>query len=151
MKTNRPARTSPWRGVMVATPLTLREDRSIDFDAYAAHVHDLVAEGCDGVVPNGSLGEYQTLTDQERDQVVRVAVEAAGDGARVMPGVSAYDSTQARRRAEQAAEAGAYPSCCCRPTGTRARTGRSVRTTRKSPPRACRSSRTTIRTTPRST
>ena len=26
--------------------------------------------GCDGVVPNGSLGEYQTLTDEERAEVV---------------------------------------------------------------------------------
>lgn len=150
MSTNSAARNSPWRGVMVATPLTLRDDRSIDFDAYAAHVRDLVDAGCDGVVPNGSLGEYQTLTDQERDQVVRVAVEAAGDGARVMPGVSAYDSAQSRRRADQPRRRAPAPSCCCRPTATRARTSRSVRTTPKSPRRACRSSRTTIRTTPRS-
>lgn len=102
---------------MVATPLTLREDRSIDFGAYAAHVRDLVDAGCDGVVPNGSLGEYQTLTDQERDQVVRVAVEAAGDGARVMPGVSSYDSAQSRRRADRAAEAGAGSVLLLPPNG----------------------------------
>ncbi|MFD5785194.1 dihydrodipicolinate synthase family protein [Streptomyces sp. NPDC127037] len=108
---------APWRGVMVATPLTLREDRSIDFDAYAAHVRDLLAAGCDGVVPNGSLGEYQTLSDQERRDVVRVAVEAAGDGARVMPGVSSYDSAQSRRRAEEAADAGAGSVLLLPPNG----------------------------------
>lgn len=96
----------PWRGIMVATTLPFREDLSVDHDAYAEHVARLIAEGCDGVVPNGSLGEYQTLTDAERAQVVRTAVEAAGDGARVMPGVSAYGSAEARRWAEQAAEAG---------------------------------------------
>ncbi|MBV7671937.1 dihydrodipicolinate synthase family protein [Streptomyces halstedii] len=100
-------RSHPWRGVMVATPLPLRDDDSIDFDAFAEHVRQLVAAGCDGVVPNGSLGEYQTLTDDERERVVRVAVEAAGDGSRVMPGVSAYGSAESRRWAEQAAEAGA--------------------------------------------
>ncbi|AIR96312.1 dihydrodipicolinate synthase family protein [Streptomyces glaucescens] len=99
-------RTRPWHGVMVATALPLRADLSVDYDAYAEHVAALIAAGCDGVVPNGSLGEYQTLTDDERARVVRVAVEAAGDGARVMPGVSAYGSTGARRWAEQAAEAG---------------------------------------------
>lgn len=99
-----PAR--PWRGIMVATALPLRDDLSVDYDAYAEHVARLVAEGCDGVVPNGSLGEYQTLTDEERARVVRVAVEAAGDGARVMPGVSAYGSAEARRWAEQAADEG---------------------------------------------
>ncbi|MEU8506536.1 dihydrodipicolinate synthase family protein [Streptomyces brevispora] len=117
MSMNSPAHNRPWRGVMVATPLTLRDDRSIDFDAYAAHVRDLVDAGCDGVVPNGSLGEYQTLTDQERDQVVRVAVEAAGDGARVMPGVSAYDSVQSRRWADRAAEAGAGSVLLLPPNG----------------------------------
>ncbi|MFB9393101.1 dihydrodipicolinate synthase family protein, partial [Streptomyces coeruleoprunus] len=31
-------RTRPWRGIMVATALPLREDLSVDFDAYAEHV-----------------------------------------------------------------------------------------------------------------
>ncbi|WP_058041799.1 dihydrodipicolinate synthase family protein [Streptomyces roseifaciens] len=96
----------PWRGIMVATTLPLRPDLSVDYDAYAEHVRRLVENGCDGVVPNGSLGEYQTLTPQERARVVRTAVEAAGDGARVMPGVAAYGSAEARHWAEQAAEAG---------------------------------------------
>ncbi|MGW2563571.1 dihydrodipicolinate synthase family protein [Streptomyces sp. NPDC001514] len=100
-------RTRPWHGIMVATALPLRDDLSIDHDAYAEHVAWLIENGCDGVVPNGSLGEYQTLTDDERARVVRTAVEAAGDGDRVMPGVSAYGSAEARRWAEQAAEAGA--------------------------------------------
>ncbi|MEV4614737.1 dihydrodipicolinate synthase family protein [Kitasatospora sp. NPDC049258] len=92
---------------MVATALPLRDDRSVDYDAYAEHVRWLIDNGCDGVVPNGSLGEYQTLTDEERARVVTVAVEAAGDGSRVMPGVAAYGSAEARRWAEQAGEAGA--------------------------------------------
>ncbi|WFB10558.1 dihydrodipicolinate synthase family protein [Streptomyces sp. LX-29] len=96
----------PWRGIMVATALPLRDDLSVDYDAYAEHVRWLVDNGCDGVVPNGSLGEYQTLTDEERARVVRTAVEAAGDPARVMPGVAAYGSGEARRWAEQAAEVG---------------------------------------------
>ncbi|MBT2510780.1 dihydrodipicolinate synthase family protein [Streptomyces sp. ISL-98] len=97
--------TRPWRGIMVATALPLRDDLSVDYDAFAEHVAWLIANGCDGVVPNGSLGEYQTLTDEERARVVRTAVEVAG-GARVMPGVSAYGSAEARRWAEQAAEEG---------------------------------------------
>ncbi|MFF2539835.1 dihydrodipicolinate synthase family protein [Streptomyces cyaneofuscatus] len=100
-------RTHPWHGVMVATTLPFRADLSVDHDAFADHVRSLIDAGCDGVVPNGSLGEYQTLTDDERRRVVETAVEAAGDGVRVMPGVSAYGSAEARRWAEQAADAGA--------------------------------------------
>ncbi|WP_121750163.1 dihydrodipicolinate synthase family protein [Streptomyces sp. E2N166] len=95
----------PWRGVLVATALPLNDDLSIDHDAYADHCAWLVANGCDGVVPNGSLGEYQVLTTEERARVVEAAVAAIG-GERVMPGVAAYGSTEARRWAEQAREAG---------------------------------------------
>lgn len=93
----------PWHGVLVATALPYREDLSVDFDAYAAHVRWLVESGCDGVVPNGSLGEYQVLTPGERARVVTVARDC---GAVVVPGVSAYGSREARTWAEQAAEAG---------------------------------------------
>ncbi|MBT3164174.1 dihydrodipicolinate synthase family protein [Streptomyces sp. Vc74B-19] len=95
----------PWRGVLVATALPLRDDLSVDLDRYAEHCAWLVANGCDGVVPNGSLGEYQVLTPEERARVVETAVAAVG-GERVMPGVAAYGSAEARRWAEQAAGAG---------------------------------------------
>ncbi|MFG3231170.1 dihydrodipicolinate synthase family protein [Streptomyces antibioticus] len=95
----------PWRGVLVATALPLDDDLAVDYDRYAEHCAWLVANGCDGVVPNGSLGEYQVLTPEERARVVETAVAAVG-GERVMPGVAAYGSAEARRWAEQAREAG---------------------------------------------
>ncbi|GAA1753833.1 dihydrodipicolinate synthase family protein [Luedemannella helvata] len=95
----------PWHGVLVATALPLREDLTIDFDAYAEHVSWLVTSGCQGVVPNGSLGEYQTLTEAERVQVMMTALSADGGGV-VVPGVAAYGSAEARRWAERAGEAG---------------------------------------------
>jgi 4-hydroxy-tetrahydrodipicolinate synthase len=66
----------------------------------------LAAGGCHGVVPNGSLGEYQTLTAEERAKVVTVAAKAAPAGFVVVPGVAAYGALEARRWTEQAAEAG---------------------------------------------
>ncbi|WP_424556368.1 dihydrodipicolinate synthase family protein, partial [Streptacidiphilus pinicola] len=51
-----PERQAPWHGIMVATALPFHEDGSVDYDAYAEHVAWLLANGCDGVVPNGSLG-----------------------------------------------------------------------------------------------
>jgi 4-hydroxy-tetrahydrodipicolinate synthase len=97
----------PWHGVLVATALPMRADLSVDLDAYAEHVRWLADNGCDGVAPNGSLGEYQTLSEDERAAVVQTAIEAAPDGFVVMPGVGAYGALQSRRWAEQAASAGA--------------------------------------------
>ncbi|MDI9830098.1 dihydrodipicolinate synthase family protein [Streptomyces sp. KAU_LT] len=95
----------PWHGVLVATALPLDDDLRVDHGRYAEHCAWLVENGCDGVVPNGSLGEYQVLTPEERAKVVETAVKAVG-GARVMPGVAAYGSGEARRWAEQARDAG---------------------------------------------
>lgn len=97
----------PWHGVITATALPFNADLSVDFDAYAEHVAWQAAQGCDGVAPNGSLGEYQTLTPEERAQVVKVAVQAAPKGFTVMPGVAAYGTAEAVRWAEQAGAAGA--------------------------------------------
>lgn len=101
-------RPSPWRGIHVATALPFTDDLRVDLDAWAEHVRWLAEQGMDGVTPNGSLGEYQTLTDQERARVVEVAVEASPDGFGLMPGAAAYGSGEACRWIEQAANAGAH-------------------------------------------
>jgi 1-pyrroline-4-hydroxy-2-carboxylate deaminase len=98
---------TPWRGVLVANALPFTEDLEIDFGRYADHVAWLAESGCDGITPNGSLGEYQTLTDMERARVVETAMAAAPAGFAVIPGVGAYGSREAVRWTEQAAEAGA--------------------------------------------
>jgi 1-pyrroline-4-hydroxy-2-carboxylate deaminase len=96
----------PWHGVLVATALPWNDDDTPDLAAYGRHVAWLAAHGCHGVTPNGSLGEYQLLTDAQRDAVVRAAVRAAPAGFTVMPGIGAYGGRQARRNAEAAALAG---------------------------------------------
>ncbi|MFE2068813.1 dihydrodipicolinate synthase family protein [Streptomyces sp. NPDC059467] len=111
--------TRPWHGVLVATALPLTDDLTVDYDKFAEHCDWLVGNGCDGVVPNGSLGEYQVLTPEERAKVVETAVAAIG-GARVMPGVAAYGSAEARRWAEQARDAGCQAVMLLPPNAYRA-------------------------------
>lgn len=99
--------TKPWHGVIVATTLPFNADYSVDYGAFGAHVAWLAENGCHGVAPNGSLGEYQTLNDEERARVITTAVEAAPAGFTVMPGVGAYGGLQSKHWAEQARDAGA--------------------------------------------
>ncbi len=96
-----------WHGVFTAAALPFRDDYSVDFDSYAEHIAWLAARGTHGVVPNGSLGEYQTLSDDERARVVTTAVESSPEGFAVMAGAGAYGTLQSVRWVEQAAEAGA--------------------------------------------
>ncbi|MBZ4019788.1 dihydrodipicolinate synthase family protein [Streptomyces purpurogeneiscleroticus] len=116
-------------GVVVATALPYREDPAapaglaVDLDRYAEHCRWLVANGCDGVGPNGSLGEYSSLTDEERRAVARTAIEAVGDDGSVIVGVHGVGSHQARHWAEVAAEDGADGVLCLPPTMYRANPG----------------------------
>lgn len=97
----------PWHGVLTATALPFHDDLTVDFDAHAAHVAWQAANGCQGVAVNGSLGEYQSLTPEERARVVEVAVQAAPADFTVMAGTGAYSTAESVRWAEQAARAGA--------------------------------------------
>ena len=109
-----------WHGVLVANPLALAPDLSIDFDRYGEHIAWLAASGCDGITPNGSLGEYQALTPEERARTVEVAFEAAPEGFSVIPAISAYGAAEAVRWAEHAAEAGARAVMSLPPNSYRA-------------------------------
>jgi dihydrodipicolinate synthase/N-acetylneuraminate lyase len=113
-------------GVIVATALPYREDASapaglaVDYDRYAEHCRWLVESGCRGVGPNGSLGEYSSLSDEERRRVARTAIEAVGGTGVVVVGVHGPGSHQARHWAELAAEDGADGVLCLPPTMYRA-------------------------------
>lgn len=115
-----PVNGKPWHGVLVANPVALDESLEIDFDRYAEHVAWLAQSGCDGVTPNGSLGEYQTLTAEERAQLVKTAMEAAPEGFSVIPAVGAYGARESVRWAEQAAQAGATAVMALPPNSYRA-------------------------------
>ena len=110
----------PWQGILTATATPFREDLSIDFDRYADHVQWLASFGHLGVIPNGSLGEYQVLTREERMKMVTTAIEAAPKGFHVVPGVAAYGAREAREWAEHAAGAGASAVMLLPPTAYRA-------------------------------
>ncbi len=116
-------------GVIVATALPYAEDASApaglrpDLDKYAEHCRWVIENGCRGVGPNGSLGEYSSLTDDERRAVARTAIEAVGDDGIVVVGVHGPGSHQAKHWAEIAAEDGADGVLCLPPTMYRANRG----------------------------
>jgi dihydrodipicolinate synthase/N-acetylneuraminate lyase len=116
-------------GVIVATALPYAEDATApaglrpDLDKYAEHCRWLVDNGCRGVGPNGSLGEYSSLTDDERRAVARTAIEAVGNDGVAVVGVHAAGAHQARAWAEKAAEDGADGVLCLPPTMYRANRG----------------------------
>jgi 1-pyrroline-4-hydroxy-2-carboxylate deaminase len=103
-------------GVYVATTTPFRQDGSLDLEGVARNASRLVEHGVHGIVPCGSLGEYETLTDDERAGVVKATFDAVAGRAEIVPGVSGRSATEARRWAESAAQAGCRAVMCLPPT-----------------------------------
>lgn len=102
-------------GVYAATTTPFRDGRA-EVDEFAAHCAWLIDAGVAGLVPNGSLGEYECLSDSERAQLVQMAVFASMGRVPVVPGVSGKSAAEACRWAQQAAEAGAAAVMALPPT-----------------------------------
>ncbi len=113
-------------GVVVALTLAFKEDPSapaglaVDYDRFGQHCDWLIANGCRGVGPNGSLGEYSSLTEEERRKVVQVAVDAVGGRGIVIAGAHGVGWHQAKVWAEYAGEDGADAVIVLPPTIYRA-------------------------------
>src|SRR5690606_38601262 len=116
-------------GVVVATTLAFKEDPkapaglAVDYDRFAEHCDFLIRNGCRGVGPNGSLGEYSSLTDEERRKVIQVAVDTVGDRGVVVAGVHGVGWHQAVQWTEYAKEDGADGVLLLPPTIYRANRG----------------------------
>lgn len=96
-----------WRSVFAAITTPFREDFSVDRDALDAHVRWLIAKGCDGIVPLGSLGEASTLSPNEKKAVLDVCVAASKPaGVPVVAGIAGFSTTEAIALAHSAESCG---------------------------------------------
>ncbi len=80
-------------GTALVTPFTDRGE--VDYACLRALVEWQVAEGIDFLVPCGSTGEAQTLTDAARELVVAAVVETAAGLVPVMAGATSNDTARA--------------------------------------------------------
>ncbi|MFF5441670.1 4-hydroxy-tetrahydrodipicolinate synthase [Streptomyces achromogenes] len=80
---------------------------ALDLDGARRLAAHLVAEGCDGLVLNGTTGESPTTTDEEKTRLVEAVREAVGDRAALVAGVGSADTRHTVELALAAHEAGA--------------------------------------------
>lgn len=92
-------------GTAIVTPFT--DDGAVDWPALRAFVEWQVAEGIDFIVACGTTGEAQTLTDEERVQVVLAACEVAAGRVPVMAGATSNDTRRAVEETRRMCDAGA--------------------------------------------
>jgi 4-hydroxy-tetrahydrodipicolinate synthase len=93
--------------VLTAIVTPFRDDESVDFDGFQRLARHLVEHGSDGIVVAGTTGESPNLTDEERLDLVRAAIEAVGDDASVVAGTGTYSTAHSIHLSERAQELGA--------------------------------------------
>jgi 4-hydroxy-tetrahydrodipicolinate synthase len=99
----------PFGRLITAMVSPFRADGSLDADGAAKLASYLVDEqGNDALVMNGTTGESPTTTDAEKETLIRAAVEAVGDRARVIAGVGTNDTHHTIELARAAEKAGAH-------------------------------------------
>ena len=95
-----------WFGVMPAMTTPFRADLSVDHGFLAQHAAWLLGNGCTGLVMLGSLGEGATLEHEEKLDILRTAVKAAGGKAPVVAAISSLSTHGAVQFAQAAEQAG---------------------------------------------
>jgi len=100
--------SEPFHGVLPALITPFTDDAvAIDTGALAANVDRLVGAGVGGLVPGGSTGEFTTLTNAGRRQLVEVTVEAAAGRVPVVAGTGALSTRETVELSAHAERAGA--------------------------------------------
>jgi 4-hydroxy-tetrahydrodipicolinate synthase len=94
--------------VLTATVTPFDASGAVDYDRYRELCAYLVEHGSDGVVVTGTTGEAPTLSDDERLELLRAALDAVGDRATVIAGTGTYSTTHSVHLTEQAHEVGAH-------------------------------------------
>ena len=92
--------------VLTAVVTPFDSDGRIDFDRFRELADHLVEHGSDGLVVAGTTGESPTLTDAERLELFRVAVDTLRGRATVVAGTGTYSTAHSVHLTRAAHELG---------------------------------------------
>ena len=99
---------APFGRLATAMVTPFKKDLSIDWDGVSTRASHLLSTGHDAIVVNGTTGEAPTTSDDEKDQIIKVVVEAVGSKAKVIAGAGNNETTHSVEQALRAQKAGAH-------------------------------------------
>ena len=92
--------------VITAAVTPFRADGAVDLERFCELATFLVENGSDGIVVCGTTGESPTLSDAEKLDLFRTAVDAVGDRATVIAGTGTYDTAHSAALTREATALG---------------------------------------------
>ena len=95
-----------FKGAIVAI-VTPFKNGSVDEQAFRDLIEFQIANGTDGIVPCGTTGEASTLSSEEHDKVIEIAVDAVKKRVPVIAGTGSNSTSEAIHFTKHAHEVGA--------------------------------------------
>jgi len=96
-----------WKGVFPALTTKFTADDTLDLATFDLNLQAQMSAGVDGIILGGSLGEASTLTREEKETLVKHAVEKVAGTIPVVLNIAEASTREAITIAESAADLGA--------------------------------------------
>ncbi len=98
-----------FEGVLPAiiTPFQRNASMDLDIEGLRSNISFLVEHGVHGIVPCGSTGESATLSFEEHEKVVEIAIDTVNGKVPVLAGTGSNNTAEAVRLTKAAKDAGA--------------------------------------------
>ena len=101
-------RNVKWIGVYPAVTTKFHENGDLDIPEFVRNLEAQVEAGVDGIIIGGSLGESSTITQEERIELCRAALDSVGDRADIIVNIAEGSTRAAISLAQKAEENGAH-------------------------------------------
>lgn len=99
--------TEPYKGIIPIAPTIFHDNGDLDLEGNRRTMDLMVDQGVDGICILANFSEQFLLTDEEREQVMRLSIEQVAGRVPVCVTTSHFSTRIAAQRARAAAECGA--------------------------------------------
>jgi 4-hydroxy-tetrahydrodipicolinate synthase len=93
-----------FEGIYTPVITPFKDDYSIDYEAYSAHVQYLLESGVHGLMIGGTTGEYYVESHEERVELLKIARQICGDKLQIIFGTGSVNPNASIKLAEDAAK-----------------------------------------------
>lgn len=91
-------------GTAIATPFT---DDGVNFEEFEKLLEDQIANGVDAIIVCGTTGESATMSEEERKEVIKFAIDKINKRTKVVIGTGSNNTSAAIKMSKYAEEMGA--------------------------------------------
>ncbi len=109
-----------WEGIFPAVTTKFTDDEKLDIPAFLKNVEAQVSAGVNGIILGGTLGESSTLSDSEKNTLVKETVAFVDGKVPVILNIAAQSTTRAVALVDEAAKYGVGGLMLLPPLGYRA-------------------------------